>query len=238
MPKGPVKREKINKDVFKKILKIKKSTIPKLGEELSIECSEKTIRRSLGKGEMRKQYLHQIAKFLDVDYDLLTGDMVAMAFQTKDPVIKKVCLSPLTHVEDYPYISEDESRMRREKIDETLKRILLLYNISYVQFQNMESEKQYNFQHDLFEAILPVIYRYYDMDSNGDTSMISCYGILVELENYKDSMDEQIYAETILRKKFLRMLPKGYSKEDIIKMNTDGLIALDLHIQKCEYEDR
>lgn len=76
------------------------------------------------------------------------------------------------------------------------------------------------------------------MDSNGDTSMISCYGILVELENYKDSMDEQIYAETILRKKFLRMLPKGYSKEDIIKMNTDGLIALDLHIQKCEYEDR
>ena len=120
MPKGPVKREKINKDVFKKILKIKKSTIPKLGEELSIECSEKTIRRSLGKGEMRKQYLHQIAKFLDVDYDLLTGDMVAMAFQTKDPVIKKVCLSPLTHVEDYPYISEDESRMRREKIDETL----------------------------------------------------------------------------------------------------------------------
>ena len=25
------------------------------------------------------------------------------------------------------------------------------------------------------------------MDSNGDTSMISCYGILVELENYKDS---------------------------------------------------
>ena len=93
MPKGPVKREKINKDVFKKILKIKKSTIPKLGEELSIECSEKTIRRSLGKGEMRKQYLHQIAKFLDVDYDLLTGDMVAMAFQTKDPVIKKVFIA-------------------------------------------------------------------------------------------------------------------------------------------------
>lgn len=41
MPKGPVKREKINKDVFKKILKIKKSTIPKLGEELSMSVQKK-----------------------------------------------------------------------------------------------------------------------------------------------------------------------------------------------------
>ena len=154
---------------------------------------------------------------------------------------KDLELKDVTYYSDLIYELKSLAGFKQQKNVEAETKILERHKGIVVEMEDgplRYTERLSAFQHDLFEAILPVIYRYYDMDSNGDTSMISCYGILVELENYKDSMDEQIYAETILRKKFLRMLPKGYSKEDIIKMNTDGLIALDLHIQKCEYEDR
>lgn len=80
MPKGFVETDHVNKDVFMQVLKLKKTSIRRLDEELSIECSDKTIRRSLNNGKMRRQYIEQIAKYLDVDSRLLTGELVEGAF--------------------------------------------------------------------------------------------------------------------------------------------------------------
>ena len=53
MPKGYVETDHVNKDVFMQVLKLKKTSIRRLDEEPSIECSDKTIRRSLNNGKMR-----------------------------------------------------------------------------------------------------------------------------------------------------------------------------------------
>ena len=131
MPKGYVETDHVNKDVFMQVLKLKKTSIRRLDEEPSIECSDKTIRRSLNNGKMRRQYIEQIAKYLDVDSRLLTGELVEGAFHTTNSVVRKLYLNPLTHIKDFPYFREEQERLQREKIDETLKRILSLFEISY-----------------------------------------------------------------------------------------------------------
>ena len=99
MPKGFVETDHVNKDVFMQVLKLKKTSIRRLDEELSIECSDKTIRRSLNNGKMRRQYIEQIAKYLDVDSRLLTGELVEGAFHTTNSVIRELYLNlSLIHI--------------------------------------------------------------------------------------------------------------------------------------------
>lgn len=242
MPKNMVKIKPINKEVFQYVLKKKGSSIRKLGSVSCIDCSEKTIRREINtRGGLREQYLEQIARYLDVDSRLLSGELVKKALSTQDEVLKRLYLQPLAHINDYPFFREEQDRLRSEHIEETLKRVLSLFEISYDQFQKKGFEEQYSFQHDLFSAILPVMYKHFDRDGYGDKERLSFEEVLYQLESYRENYYEQQYADTILRETFLRDLPKGYSRNQILKMSPSDLIGLDLFLQSQEepaYEDR
>lgn len=242
MPKKEVKVRPVNKEIFQYIINKKGSSIRKLGAANCIDCSEKTIRRELNKsGGLRERYLEQIARYLDVDSRLLSGELVKKAFITQDECLKKLYLHPLEHIEDYPFFREEQDRLRSERIEETLKRILSLFEISYEQFQAKDFEEQYSFQHDLFSAILPVMYRHFDRDGYGDSDRLSFQSILDQLENYKEDYYEKQYADTTLREAFLRNPPKGYSRDKIKKMSPSALISLDLFLQsqrEASCEDR
>ena len=54
MPKGFVETDHVNKDVFMQVLKLKKTSIRRLDEELSIECSDKTILIELSVKKIKK----------------------------------------------------------------------------------------------------------------------------------------------------------------------------------------
>jgi len=231
MPKGYVKTDSVNKNVFMQILKLKKISIRQLDEELSVECSDKTIRRSLNNGQMRRQYIEQIAKFLDVDSRLLTGELVKKTFYTTNPIMQEFYLNPLTHIEDFPYFREEQERLRQEKIGETLKRVLSLFEISYKQFEEKDFEEQYSFQYDLFNAILPVIYKHFREDGYGDAKMYNCQRIISELEDYYEWVEEQKYADSVLRARFTKLVPEGYTKSEIEKMTPDELLGIDLDLQ-------
>lgn len=232
MPKGMVNTISVNKDVFLYVLKQKGYSIRKLGEEPSIMCSEKTIRRELNeKKGLRPQYIDQIARFINVDSKLLTGELVKKAFYEKDKTWRHIYLQPLNHIENFPYFREEQDALKKEKMEETLKRVLSLFEVSYSQFQNKDFEEQYDFQHDLLNAILPVMYKHFDRDGYGDESRQSFEKIIYDLESYKEDYYERQYADTVVRKKFLSKPPKGYSVKDIKKMSTDDLIALDMSIQ-------
>ena len=231
MPKGYVRTDPINKSVFMRVLKLKKSSIRQLDEELTVECSDKTIRKSLNKGQMRRQYIDQIAKFLDVDSRLLTGELVKGAFQTSDPIMQELYLNPLTHIEDFPYFREEQAIFRREKIGETLKRILSLFEISYRQFEEKNFEEQYTFQRDLFSAILPVIYRHFKQDGYGDVERYNCQKILSDLEDYYESEKERKYVDEVLRERFIESVPDGYTRNEIKKMTIEELIEIDDYLQ-------
>lgn len=237
MPKGYVETEPVNKEIFMQVLCLKKSSIRKLDETNEVECSDKTIRRSLNKGQMRRQYIEQIAKFLDVDSRLLTGELVSQAFVTTDPVLREVYMRPLKHIEEFPYFRGEQERLHREAMSETLKRILSLFEISYKQFAEKSFEEQYVFQHDLFSAILPVIHKHFERDGYGDSKMTECQRIFFELECYYDYNEEENYADNILRKRFLACVPEGYTKRQIEKMSTEELIQIDMKIQAHDKEN-
>lgn len=238
MPKNVVKIKPVNKEIFLYIIKQKGSSIRKLGNTTGIDCSEKTIRRELNtRGGLREQYLDQIAQHLNVDSRLLSGELVKEAFSTTDKTLRGLYLSPLSHIDDFPYFREEQDRLRKEHIDETLKRILSLFEISYEQFKTKSFEEQYDFQHDLLSAILPVMYKHFDKDGYGDTERISFESIIVSLENYRDDYYEQEHADTTLREAFIHNPPKGYTPNQIKKMSPDELIGLDMYLQSLDYPE-
>ncbi len=181
MPKGKVATEPVNKEIFIRVLKLKGYSIRKLVDELDW-CSDKTIRRSLNNGRMRPKYIIEIARYIDVDPGVLTGKR-----------IKQIEALDRLPIEKYPFFKAEQEKLMTESINETLRRVLSLYNISLAQYECMEFEKQYTFQHDLLTAVLPVIYKHFDRDGFGDTEMLSCQEIIIDLENYRENYYVQLF---------------------------------------------
>lgn len=229
MPKEKIYKDTIYKDIFKSIVKECGSSIIKLGENDKIDCTERTIRRSLKEGRMTPRYLDQIAKVLNVDARLLSGELHKQAYSYQNEILRNIYLSQLT-VKNYPYYKTMKSYRLSQPIEKLLEHILSLFEISFSQFEKMDYESQYVFQHDLFEAIIPVIRKHFNEDAYGRKDMPNLEEILCQLENAHEEHHLNKYAEKI-REEFLKHPPMGKSKSDICKMNMNELIALDIHIQ-------
>ena len=230
MPKGTIEKIDVNKKVFMSIIKQCKSSIIKLGECDEIECTERTIRRALNEGKMTPRFLDQIAKYLNVDSRLLSGELHTQADSYKDDFLKNLYISQLK-VEKYPYYRKRKADLNKQPIEELLEKLLALFEISFSQFENMDFEAKYSLQHDLFDALIPVIRKHFDVDAYGHKDMPNLEYILVDLENYKENHYLHLYAEEVLREKFLKNPPHGISKREIRKMNADELISLDMDEQ-------
>lgn len=90
-----------------------------------------------------------------------------------------------------------------------LEQILALFEISFTQFDDLDFESQYCLQHDLFNALIPVIRKHFKVDAYGRKDMPSLERIISDLENYRDNHYLHLYAEEVLRKKFLEKPPHG-----------------------------
>ena len=64
-----------------------------LGKCEKIDCTERTIRRSLNEGKMSPCFLDQIAKHLDVDSRLLSGELHKQAGAYSDKFLRTIYLS-------------------------------------------------------------------------------------------------------------------------------------------------
>lgn len=235
MPRGEVETVDVINEVFREILHRKKSSIRKLGQEPSVDCSEKTIRRELKeKGGLRQQYVDRIARYLDVDPRLLTGELVKAAFETEDGEKRRQLLYPLEHLERFPYFREEQSRIRMEGIDQTIRRILSLFEISYSQFEEKNFEDQYSFQHDMIVALMPVMYEHFDRDGYGNKERRSFEKALHDLESYREDYYFWRYLNITRRKELAQNPPHGYTSKQIQKMDLKELEALDLELQWTE----
>lgn len=230
MPKGTIEKIDIDKTIFMSIIKQCKSSIIKLGECEEIECTERTIRRALNEGKMTPRFLDQIAKHLNVDSRLLSGELHKQACSYKDDLIKNICLAQL-RVEKHPYYNQRKAELNKQPIEELLEQILSLFEISFSQFEKMDFESQYALQHDLFDALIPVIRKHFEVDAYGQKDMPNLIKIIVDLESYRDNHYEKLYAEEVLREKYLKKPPKGKTKADIRRMSADALIDLDMEEQ-------
>lgn len=229
MPKEKIYKDTIYKDIFKSIVKECGSSIIKLGENDKIDCTERTIRRSLKEGRMTPRYLDQIAKVLNVDARLLSGELHKQAYSYQNEILRNIYLSQLT-VKNYPYYKTMKSYWLSQPIEKLLEHILSLFEISFSQFEKMDYESQYLFQYDLFEAIIPVIRKHFNEDAYGRKDMPNLEEIICQLENAHEEHQLNEYAEKI-RGEFLQHPPMGKRKSDIQKMSMNELIDLDMHIK-------
>ena len=226
MPRKPVYTIPINKAIFKEIIKRKGFNIRSLTDKLSI-CSERTLRRALDNGLIRPIYLNNIAQNLDVDPRFLSGEIFL-----NDPKYKFYSLDYYYHeLNKYPFSRKAFDEAQNLDIKNHLSNIFSLFNISYKQFENLDFEKKYNLQHDLFETIPQILLKYFSEDAYGNKDMYGLYQLVSELENYYEDYNLHLYAENFLRKQFLNNLPKGYSKSQIRSMTTDDLLDLDQSLQ-------
>lgn len=90
MPKKPIFKIDVDKKIFMSIIKECNSSIIKLGECNEINCTERTIRRSLNEGKMTPTFLDEIAKHLNVDTRLLSGELHQNANLYKNEYLRKI----------------------------------------------------------------------------------------------------------------------------------------------------
>lgn len=231
MPKGKIKKEQINKTIFMSIIKECGSSIIKLGECEEIECTERTIRRSLNEGKITSRYLDQIAKYLDIDPRLLSGELHLQVKFIHDNFLKELYLKSLK-IDNFPYYRKIKTDLDNQPLKNVLERIFSIYDISYNQFEALDFEDQYQFQIDLFEAIIPVIRKHFKTDAYGNEEMPNIEKVFFDLDCYRDNHYLHLYADNVLRKKFLENIPSGLSKTKILKMSPEELIDLDIQFNE------
>lgn len=185
MPKGIIKKNDVVEQIFKAVVYECGSSIRKLGACDEIECTERTIRRSLKEGKMTPRFLDQIAKHLDVDSRLLSGELHKKADSYSDEVLRSIYMAQLK-AKNYPYYRKRKSDLNKHPIDELLEQILALFEISFSQFEELDFEAQYYLQHDLLDALVPVIRKHFKVDAYGRRDMPDLERILCELENFRD----------------------------------------------------
>ncbi len=227
MPKGTIRKAPVNKSIFMTIVRECGSSIIKLGACEEIDCTERTIRRALNEEKITPTFLDQIARHLNVDSRLLSGDLHKQANSYNDELIRSIALAQLK-AENYPYFRKRQSDLSAQPIEILWEQILAQFEISFSQYEEMDFEARYLLQHDMLDALAPVIRKHFAADAFGRTDMPNLEKVIIDLENSREDHYLNLYANTILRQRYLENPPQGKTKEDILRMSTDALIALDI----------
>ncbi len=233
MPKNKVKTIPVNKEVFTQILKMKNSSIRKLGASDEIPVTEKTIRRALNNGEMRPELVKQIAKHLNVESDLLTGEMLKGNYH----------VSPLNYLDRFPYFRTEQRELLTETQDglsqtggmqETIRRLLSLFDISYDQYKKLSEYDQCSFLLESCTTMLPVIKKYFSEDDSGRNYGYPFEKTIHDLEDQRERIEEMEYIDTVRRQEYLENPPKGLTKKEIKTMTREELYDYDIGLQLDE----
>ena len=227
MPKGIIYKIQVDKPVFMAVVHECGSSIIKLGACEEIDCTERTIRRALNEGKMTPCFLGQIARHLDVDPHLLSGELHRKADSYNDEFLRSLYLAQL-NAKNYPYSRKRKADLNKQPVEELLEQILALFEISFSQYEEMDFEAQYLLQHDLLDSLFPVIRKHFQVDAYGRKDMPDLEKIISDLENFRDDHYLHIYAEEILRKRFLDHPPLGKTKVEIYRMSAEELVGLDM----------
>ena len=155
----------VNKELFLEVLKLRNCSIRKLGEAYEeIQRTEKTIRRCLDEGEIPSDLLDNIAKYLDVHPDYLSGVYNQKADKIEDEYLRHLYRKSI-NPDKYPYLLKAKS-----DIDYTnyFENILTMNNITMEQYRTLPAEERVLFRQELVVAILQVISRHFSHDSLGN----------------------------------------------------------------------
>jgi hypothetical protein len=159
-PKIRVIRERLEE-----ALRLRKTSIRKLGEIPEIERTEKTLRRCLNKGEMTPDLLDRIGKYLNVDPDYLSGVFGRGLDRIEDEHTRAVLMSQLNADRfPYPTLKKEQLELGYERYFEE---ILIMHHISMTQFLNLPHEQRQELQLEIETAITSAIEKHFTCDAKG-----------------------------------------------------------------------
>lgn len=165
MTNKKTKKIPVNKQRFMEVLKLRNCSIRKLGEAYEkIQRTEKTIRRCLDEGDMPPDLLDNIAKYLDVHPDYLSGVYDQKADRIEDAYLRFLFRSSIKP-EKYPYLLKSRSDIDYNSYFEN---ILTINNITMEHFRTLPPLERVMFRQEMVLAILQVISKHFSHDSLGN----------------------------------------------------------------------
>lgn len=200
----------VNKKLFMEVLKLRNCSIRKLGDAYDeIQRTEKTIRRCLDEGEMPSDLLDNIAKYLDVHPDYLSGFYNQENDKIEDDYLRHLFRKSI-HPNRYPYLLKAKSDIDYTNYFES---ILTMSNITMKQYRTLPAEERVLFRQELVVAILQVISRHFSHDSLGN----DIFAELNYCESFVGDFDPFSY--------FAELEDIGLSEDDIFipKDNDDSI---------------
>lgn len=220
----------IEKEFFMQTLKKKKSSIRKLGSNDKIINTERTIRRALNAGEMSRDLLNSIAKELDVYPAFLSSEIYLSICSIKDEVVRNFALSSL-RINNYPYFIQEKDEYQ---INDFLKNILILYDISLVQYEHFSFERKIEFLRALDTAMVPVINHFFKQDAYGNSGLPNLHLNSMHIDQYEEDHYMNIWLQQ-RKKEFISDPPKWCTSEEIKKMSLSEIQALDMELQTGDF---
>lgn len=217
----------INPDVFKKIVKMKKMHLKDIIDANPNICYERTLFRSLQNKRMDPELLDKVALYLNVDPELLSGNLHSQADIVDDPYFKQLYLNSLTP-ENYPYFKKKIRKSENGKMRDALSKIFLMFEMDIKQYDELNEEEKCFFLRDFLESVGMVIQKYFSKDGYGNKKMPGFWKELVLLEGMIDDFEVDHYADTTVREKFIKCPPDGYTRKQIENMTPEQLISLDI----------
>ena len=167
MGNKPAQKVPVNKKRFMEVLRLRNSSIRKLGEAYEeIERTEKTIRRCLDNGEMPPDLLNRIAKHLNVHPNYLSGVYDDKADRIEDDFLRTMYRS-FIKPEKYPYLLKAKSDIEYTNYFEN---ILTINDISMELFHTLPPEERILFRQEMAVAIMQVIAKHFTHDSFGNST--------------------------------------------------------------------
>lgn len=220
----------IDKEFFMKTLREKKSSIRKIGENDNVINSERTIRRALNAGKMSRNLLNSIAKELDVYPAFLSGEIYLSICSKKDDVLRHVALSSL-RINNYPYFMKEKDEFQ---INDFLKNVLMLYDISLAQYEHFPFERKIEFLRALDTAMVPVIDHFFKQDAYGNAGLPNLQLNSVHIDQYEEEHYMNIWLQQ-RKEEFISHPPKWRTSKDMEKMSLSEIQALDMELQTGDF---
>ena len=216
----------IEKKFFMQTLKKKKSSIRKLGSNDKIINTERTIRRALNAGKMSRELLNSIAKELNIYPAFLSGEIYLSICSIKDDVIRNIALSSL-RINNYPYFMKEKDEYH---INDFLKNVLMLYDISLMQYEHFPFERKIEFLRALDTAIVPIINHFFIQDAYGNADLPNLQLNSIRIDQYEEEHYINIWLQQ-RKEEFISQPPKRLTSKQIEKMSLSEIQALDMELQ-------
>lgn len=212
----PIKKVKINKEIFESIIHIRGEHISTLGDPNREKlCSTRCLHDSLKKGIIKESYLTAIAKEINVDRRYLSGEIYEKRYNSTSLDYY------LSKINEYPYDREENEKRKIQYQINFLDTILANFNLSYFDYDSLDSSKQSYFYAELLTNISTTLQKYFKIDDNA----IDGINYLIQ-----ECQMSAFVTETVLPL-YLESPPDGYTEDDIESMDHIELYNLYMFLE-------